>query len=149
MDVNIDNIIPDRSLSIADGGIVPLGKVRETRKFDIIRSIARRYDFSLYDPISEIPDEAISLIVFGSDELFRVGDGALSEMVSFPGIVEDIDEKVVCPVCHGTRLNEQTNCFKIDGKTISEVAAMEMSALAVSSFRQGEHHRQGYIEGTL
>ena len=130
VDVNIDNIIPDRSLSIADGGIVPLGKVRETRKFDIIRSIARRYDFSLYDPISEIPDEAISLIVFGSDELFRVGDGALSEMVSFPGIVEDIDEKVVCPVCHGTRLNEQTNCFKIDGKTISEVAAMEMSALA-------------------
>ena len=130
MDVNIDNIIPDRSLSIAEGGIVPLGKVRETRKFDIIRSIARRYDFSLYDPISEIPDEAISLIVFGSDELFRVGDGALSEMVSFPGIVEDIDEKVVCPVCHGTRLNEQTNCFKIDGKTISEVAAMEMSALA-------------------
>ena len=130
VDVNIDNIIPDRSLSIAEGGIVPLGKVRETRKFDIIRSIARRYDFSLYDPISEIPDEAISLIVFGSDELFRVGDGALSEMVSFPGIVEDIDEKVVCPVCHGTRLNEQTNCFKIDGKTISEVAAMEMSALA-------------------
>ena len=130
VDVNIDNIIPDRSLSIADGGIVPLGKVRETRKFDIIRSIARRYDFSLYDPISEIPDEAISLIVFGSDELFRGGDGALSEMVSFPGIVEDIDEKVVCPVCHGTRLNEQTNCFKIDGKTISEVAAMEMSALA-------------------
>ena len=130
VDVNIDNIIPDRGLSIAEGGIVPLGKVRETRKFDIIRSIARRYDFSLYDPISEIPDEAISLIVFGSDELFRVGDGALSEMVSFPGIVEDIDEKVVCPVCHGTRLNEQTNCFKIDGKTISEVAAMEMSALA-------------------
>ena len=130
VDVNIDNIIPDRSLSIAEGGIVPLGKVRETRKFDIIRSIARRYDFSLYDPISEIPDEAISLIVFGSDELFRVGDGALSEMVSFPGIVEDIDEKVVCPVCHGTRLNEQTHCFKIDGKTISEVAAMEMSALA-------------------
>ena len=130
VDVNIDNIIPDRSLSIAEGGIVPLGKVRETRKFDIIRSIARRYDFSLYDPISEIPDEAISLIVYGSDELFRVGDGALSEMVSFPGIVEDIDEKVVCPVCHGTRLNEQTNCFKIDGKTISEVAAMEMSALA-------------------
>ena len=130
VDVNIDNIIPDRSLSIADGGIVPLGKVRETRKFDIIRSIARRYDFSLYDQISEIPDEAISLIVYGSDELFRVGDGALSEMVSFPGIVEDIDEKVVCPVCHGTRLNEPTNCFKIDGKTISEVAAMEMSALA-------------------
>ena len=76
-----------------------------------------------------MPDEVISLIVFGSDELFRVGDGTMSEMVSFPGSVSDIDEKVVCPVCHGTRLNQQTNCFRIDGKTISEVAAMEMSAL--------------------
>ena len=75
VDVNIDTIIPDRSVSIADGGIVPLGKMRETKKFDIIRSIARRYNFSLYDPIEDVPDEAISLIVYGSDELFRVGDG--------------------------------------------------------------------------
>ncbi len=130
VNVNIDSIIPDRTVSIADGGIVPLGKIRETKKFDIIRSIARRYNFSIYDPIEDIPDEAISLIVYGSDELFRVGEGNLSEMVSFPGIVEDIDEKIICPVCHGTRLNEQTNCFKIDGKTISEVAAMEISTLS-------------------
>ncbi len=130
VNVNIDSIIPDRTISIADGGIVPLGKIRETKKFDIIRSIARRYNFSIYDPIEDIPDEAISLIVYGSDELFRVGEGNLSEMVSFPGIVEDIDEKIICPVCHGTRLNEQTNCFKIDGKTISEVAAMEISTLS-------------------
>lgn len=130
VDVNMDTIIPDRSISIADGGIVPLGKIRETKKFDIVRSIARRYNFSLYDPIEDIPEEAVSLIVVGSDELFRVGDGAMSEMVSFPGIVEDIEDKIVCPVCHGTRLNEQTKCFKIDGKTISDVAAMEMSTLA-------------------
>ena len=130
VDVNMDTIIPDRSISIADGGIVPLGKIRETKKFDIVRSIARRYNFSLYDPIEDIPEEAVSLIVFGSDELFRVGDGAMSEMVSFPGIVEDIEDKIVCPVCHGTRLNEQTKCFKIDGKTISDVASMEMSTLA-------------------
>ena len=130
VDVNMDTIIPDRSISIADGGIVPLGKIRETKKFDIVRSIARRYNFSLYDPIEDIPEEAVSLIVFGSDELFRVGDGAMSEMVSFPGIVEDIEDKIVCPVCHGTRLNEQTKCFKIDGKTISDVAAMEMSTLS-------------------
>ena len=129
VDVNIDAIIPDRNVSIADGGIVPLGKIRETRKFDIIRSIARKYNFSLYDPIAAIPDEAVSLIVFGSDELFRVGDGALSEMVAFPGIVDDIDDKIVCPVCKGTRLNEQTNCFLIDGKTIAEVSSMEISAL--------------------
>ena len=129
VDVNMDTIIPDRSLSIAEGGIVPLGKVRETKKFDIIRSIARKYNFSLYDSIEELPDEVISLIVFGSDELFRVGEGASSEMVSFSGIVSDINEKVVCPMCGGSRLNKETTYFKIDGKTISEVAAMEISHL--------------------
>ena len=129
VDVNMDTIIPDRSVSIADGGIVPLGKVRETKKFDIIRSIARKYDFSIYDPIEELPDEIISLLIFGSDELFRVGEGASSEMVSFPGIVDSISDKVVCPVCGGTRLNKETEYFKIDGKTISEVSAMEISDL--------------------
>ena len=130
VDVNMDTIIPNRTKSIADGGIVPLGKIRETKKFDVIRSIARKYNFSLYDPIAELPDEVVSLIVFGSDELFRVGEGASSEMVSFPGIVGDIHEKIVCPVCAGTRLNKETTYFKIDGKTISEVAAMEIGQLS-------------------
>ena len=129
VDVNMDTIIPDRTVSIADGAIVPLGKIRETKKFDIIRSISRKYGFSLYDPIGELPDEVISLIVFGSDELFRVGEGASSEMVSFPGIVGDIHEKIVCPVCQGIRLNKETTYFKIDGKTISEVSAMEIGQL--------------------
>ncbi len=129
VDVNMDTIIPDRSLSVADGGIVPLGKIRETKKFDVIRSIARKYNFSLYDPIEELPDEVVSLIVFGSDELFRVGEGTSSEMVSFSGIVGDIQEKIVCPVCGGTRLNRETTYFKIDGKTISEVASMEITQL--------------------
>ena len=129
VDVNMDTIIPNRSMSIADGAIVPLGKIRETKKFDIIRSIARKYGVSLYDPIDELPEEVISLIVFGSDELFRVGEGASSEMVSFSGIVGDINEKIVCPRCGGTRLNKETTYFKIDGKTISEVAAMEIGQL--------------------
>ena len=129
VDVNMDTIIPDRRVSIADGAIIPLGKIRETKKFDIIRSISRKYGFSLYDPVEDLPDEAISLIVFGSDELFRVGEGASSEMVSFPGIVGDIHEKIVCPVCKGTRLNKETTYFKIDGKMISEVSAMEIGQL--------------------
>lgn len=129
VDVNMESIIPDRSVSIAEGGVVPLGKIRETKKFDIIRSIARKYNFSLYDPIDELPEEVVSLIVFGSDELFRVGEGTSSEMVAFPGIVGDINEKIVCPKCGGTRLNKETTYFKIDGKTISEVAAMEVSQL--------------------
>lgn len=130
VNVDIDAIIPDRNVSVADGGIIPLGKVRENRKFDIIRAIARKYNFSLYDPIAAIPDEAISLIIYGSDELFRVGEGIDSEMISFPGLVSDIEDKVVCPHCHGTRLNPQALCFRIDGKTIPEVSAMEISELA-------------------
>ena len=129
VDVNMDTIIPDRRKSIADGAIVPLGKVRENRKFDIIRAIARKYGFSLYDPVEDVPDEALTHIIFGSEELFRVGEGNLSEMESFDGIVDDIEDKIVCPVCGGTRLNPEAACFRIDGKTISEVAAMEMSRL--------------------
>ena len=129
VDVNMDTIVPDRSLSIAAGGIVPLGRMRENRKFETVRAIARKHDFSLFAPIDEIPEEAVSLLVFGSDELFRIGDGSDSEMVGWDGVVEDIDDKVVCPVCHGTRLNENTNYFKIDGKTIAEVSAMEISEL--------------------
>jgi len=130
VDVNLDTIVPDRSRSIAEGGILPLGKVRETRKFEVIRAIARKYNCSIYDPIAAIPDEALTHIIFGSEEMLRVGDGVYSEMVSHPGIVDDIEDKVVCPVCNGTRLNANSQCFRIDGRTISEVAAMEMTELS-------------------
>jgi excinuclease ABC subunit A len=129
VDVNPETIIPDRSRSIADGGIAPLGKVRENRKFDIIRAIARKYNFSLYDPIEALPDEVVSLLVYGSEDLFRVGDGSLTEMESWGGVLETIEDTVTCPVCGGTRLNREALCFKVDGKTISEVSAMEMSEL--------------------
>ena len=130
VNIDMDTVIPDRSVSIADGGVVPLGKIRETKKFDVIRSISRKYAFSLYDPIEALPEEMIDLIVYGSDELFRVGEGSSSEMVSYAGVVGDINDKITCPVCGGNRLNKETTYFKIDGKTISEVAAMEISALS-------------------
>lgn len=129
VDVDINHIIPDRSMSIADGGIKPLGKVRESRKFETVRAVARKYHFSLYDPIAAVPEEALTLLVFGSDELFRVGEGNMSEMVCWPGVVDDVEDKIVCPVCHGTRLREETTYFRIDGITISEVCAMEISQL--------------------
>ena len=129
VDVNIDNLIPDKTKSIADGGIVPLGTIRSTKKFDIIHSIARKYGFSLYDPIEILSDEVISLLVFGSDELFRVGEGTMTEMKSFGGIVDDISEKITCPKCNGTRLNQETTYFKIGGKDISQVARLEITEL--------------------
>ena len=129
-DINMQSIIPDRSKSVADGAIVPLGKVRNNRKFEIVRAISRKLGFSIYDPVDELPDEAVSLLVFGSDDLFRIGDGLQAEMVSWPGVVEDIEDRVVCPVCGGTRLNPETACFRIDGKTISDVGSMEISELS-------------------
>ena len=130
VDVNMEAIIPDRGVSIADGGIVPLGRMRDGKKFEILRSMSRKHGFSLYEPIAALPDDAVSLVIYGSDEFFRVGEGSLSEMVNWPGVVGDIEDKVVCPVCHGTRLNENAHCFRIDGKDISEVSAMEISDLA-------------------
>ena len=129
VDVNIDTIIPDREQSVAEGAIVPLGKVREGKKFDVIRAIARKYNFSLYDPVAALPDEVVSLLVFGSEDLFRVGEGNLSEMQTWDGVIDDIEDTITCPVCGGTRLNAEALCFRIDGKTIPEVAAMEMSEL--------------------
>ncbi len=129
-DDNIDAIIPDRSRSIADGAIVPLGPVRNGRKYDIVKAIARKHSFSIYDPIGTLPDDVVSLLIYGSDEFFRIGEGTMAEMVNWSGVVGDTEDKIVCPVCHGTRLNEQTKCFRIDGKDISEVSAMEISALS-------------------
>ena len=128
-DVREESLIPDPHLSIAGGGIVPLGRVRENRKFEIVRAMARKHDFSLYDPIEELAPEVISLLIYGSEELYRVGEGNLSSMETWDGLVGDVEDRIVCPVCHGTRLKQETECFRIDGKTISEVSAMEISEL--------------------
>ena len=128
-DVAMDNIIPDPRKSIADGGIAPLGNRRDNRKFDVVEAIARKYSFSLYEPISDLPDDAVNLLIYGSDEFFRVGEGAQTQMVAWPGVLDDIDETIVCPVCGGSRLRPETNCFRIAGKTITEVSAMEISEL--------------------
>ena len=129
-DVSLDTIVPDPGKSIADGGIAPLGRLRDGRKFELIRAISRKHNFSLYEPIAALPDEMVTLLVYGSDEFYRVGDGPQSEMVNWEGVVGDIEDKVVCPVCHGTRLGPHTRCFRIDGKDIAEVSAMEISDLS-------------------
>lgn len=129
VDVNFDALIPDRSKSIAEGGILPLGELKLNRKFDCIRSIAQKFDFSIYEPISEIPENALSIIIYGSEDYVRIGEGSMRQFVRYEGLVGDIEDYVVCPVCGGTRLNEQAGYFKIDGKRIWEVTAMEISQL--------------------
>ena len=129
-DVSLDTIVPDPRKSIADGGIAPLGRIRDGRKFEVVRAMARKHNFSLYEPIAALPDEAVTLLVYGSDEFYRIGDGPQTEMVNWEGITGDVEDKIVCPVCHGTRLGQHVKCFRIDGKDIAEVSAMEIGDLA-------------------
>ncbi|MCR5709192.1 MAG: excinuclease ABC subunit UvrA [Bacteroidales bacterium] len=147
--VDIDKIIPDRRRSIAEGGIESVGPQRNTNLFRYLEAIARKYRFSLRDPIADIPEEALQTILYGSEDLLRVGSGDSDmEMSTFPGILTQLQqdpdeeegpwkkkrkelylEETVCPVCGGTRLKSEALCFKIDGKNIAEVSAMDISTL--------------------
>ena len=145
---DIDKIIPDRSRSIAAGGIESIGPMRGNTMYRYLEAIARRYQFSLHDPISSIPAEALQVILYGTDELLRIGGDTDMEMSTFPGVLAQLSieqeeedkpwkqkrkelflEEVVCPVCGGTRLKPEALYFKVDGKNIAEVAAMDITQL--------------------
>ncbi len=144
---DIGKIIPDDRKSIADGGIVPFGSMRENMLFAQLEGIAKKYGFSLHSPIREIPEEALSTILYGSDELFRVARGnSYTNMMTFSGVISKIEqndsdsddmlerkerfiEEETCPECHGTRLKPESLCFKIDNLNIAEVSAMDMDLL--------------------
>ena len=146
--IDLDKLIPDRNRSIADGGIESIGPARGNMLFRYLEAIARKYGFSLHDPISTISEEAMHVILYGSDELLRIGSSESDmEMSSFPGILariavdEETDsewklnkrdlfvEEMPCPVCGGTRLKAEALNFKIDGKNIAEVSAMDITTL--------------------
>ena len=145
---DLDKIIPDRNRSIADGGIESIGPMRGNTMFRYLEAIARRYKFSLHAPIRDIPDEALQVILYGTDELLRIGTDADMEMSTFPGILsqllQDVDEEdspwkkkrkdlfldeMTCPMCGGTRLKKEALYFKIDGKNIAEVSNLDITAL--------------------
>lgn len=143
--LDLSKVIPDTSLSIADGGIKPIGSKRETNLFIMLESVAKKYDFSLFQPISEIPEEKMNVILYGSDDLIRYDSfGGLSEMGTFPGIISRIEKKIgegddlksscfakeiICPECNGTRLRKDSLAFKIDGLNIAEVCDMDIDTL--------------------
>ena len=143
--VDMAKIVPDSSLSIADGGIAPLGKKRDNAVFTVLEAVARKYGFSLFEPIKDIPQENMSIILNGSEDLIRVDTrGGLSEMVAFPGLLSRLDKEedegnndmnsrysseTVCPECHGKRLKKDSLCFKIGGLDIAEVSDMDVSVL--------------------
>jgi len=162
---DLKKIIPDDSISIAKGGIVPLGHMRDNLLFRQLEGIAKKYEFSLHDPIRDIPEDALDTVIYGSDELFRVGGaGANSQMMSFIGVIARIEqtstdnddilvrkerfiEEIVCPKCNGTRLKEEALSFRIDNKNISEVSAMDIDILAqwIATLDQKLNPRQKII----
>lgn len=144
-------VIPDKSLSIQKGAILPLGPSRESWTFQVVKAVAKRLDFSLTTPIEKLTDAQVDILLFGDVEPIHLtisygSYGAREYKVQFEGIFKMLEElngrgsdespqlddfrtKVKCPTCNGARLKKESLHFKIDHKNISELASMDVSAL--------------------
>ncbi|NNL79174.1 MAG: excinuclease ABC subunit UvrA, partial [Flavobacteriaceae bacterium] len=151
--VNINKIIPDDSLSIRNGGLAPQGPQKNTWIFKQLETIAQRFEFDLGIPIRDIPEEALDMILYGGNEKFSVASKTLgvtrNYSIDFEGIANFIEsqyksadstsirrwarnymDRVVCDVCNGSRLKRESLYFKIDGKSIADLAHMDIVELA-------------------
>lgn len=151
-EIDIHKIIPDFGTSIYKGGILPIGEYKSNWIFRQMEAIADKYHFSLKDPIKKIPEQALHVILYGSDEMFKVKNDANSNSysysLSFEGVVNFMtrqsDESVsptintwvqefmnekTCPVCEGSRLKKESQYFKIGGKSISDLSRQDLSEL--------------------
>jgi len=146
-------LIPDRSLSIRKGGIEPLGKYRNAWIFWQVEAIAEKNGFTLDTPIKEIPEEALNKVLYGSDEVLKLSNTPLGMtsnyfltfegVVNFVGNLEAVNGKKngsrlkdqyvqydVCPECNGTRLRKESLFFRIAGRNIGELSAMDIKELS-------------------
>ena len=150
-DINRNKVIPDDSLSIKDGGLEPLGKYKDVLIFWQLDAIAKKYNFTLSTPIKDIPEEALDIILHGSDQQFRLHSTPLGRnakyTLRFDGLVSHIlqshkankkrgarwtekyIQRITCPECKGTRLKKESLYFRIDGKNISELSRMDLKNL--------------------
>jgi excinuclease ABC subunit A len=150
--VNEDKIIPDRKISIQNGGLAPQGSKKNSWIFKQLEIIAKRYDFSLSDSISEIPEDALKIILYGGKDKFSVKSKSLGVsrdyLIDFDGIANFIEyqynnsestsvkrwaksymDKIICPSCNGSRLNEIASFFKIHNKSIADLTKMDINDL--------------------
>ena len=146
---DINKIIPNPALSIAQGGIEAIGKLRNTVFFQQLEGLAKRFDFSLFTPIESLPQDILQLVLYGSDELIRViSTGNNSYMTTYQGVIHQIENAAdeadeeslgrverflveqTCPLCQGSRLNKEALCFKIDGKDLAQLSAMDIAGLS-------------------
>lgn len=151
--VDMKKIIPDPSMSLRKGGLAPLGEYKNNNVFSQLQAIGTRFGFTLDTPISEIPDNAMSIILYGSNESFSVTREYLGTQstysTQFEGIVNVIRKmneenapasiqkwansfmnETECPECHGQRLKKEALYFRLNGKNIAELADMDVNSLA-------------------
>src|SRR5688572_2641905 len=153
-EIDLKTVIPDPTRSIKQGGIAPLGDYKDNLIFQQLASIGIRLDFTLTTPVKDISQEAMDVILYGSNEIFAVEKEYTSGSVnsynlSFEGIASFISAQlddelssqkmkkwaqsfmtyVTCPECKGTRLKKDALYFLVDGKHIAELANMDILAL--------------------
>ena len=150
--VDVDKVIPDRSLSIYEGAIAPLGKYKNAMIFWQLDALLEKYGLTLKTPMKEFPEEAIEEILHGSDERIKIKSSLIhttSDYFStYEGIVKYIQmmqekdasataqkwadqfaKTDVCPECKGARLKKESLHFRIHDKNICELADMDISEL--------------------
>lgn len=148
-EVDLIKIIPDRNKSIKNGGIAPLGEFKNNWIFNQIEAIGIKYNFELGTQIKDIPDEAIQTILYGSNESFQIKKEYLgitsTYTLNFEGVINFITNqfnenstngirrwaqnfmnKIPCPECDGSRLKLESRHFLIGGKTITDLAQMDI-----------------------
>lgn len=149
-EITIENIIPDRSLSISRGGIAPLGEYRDVWIFKKVEAILKHYKCSITTPIENLPEEVIDILLYGDKievAVESVKYPGTEWNTTFEGIVNFLQkqqeggtEKILdwvnefttsktCPDCNGYRLKKEALHFKIDEKHIGELSMMDITAL--------------------
>lgn len=144
-----EKIIPDPSLSIAQGGISPLGKAKKNFIFSQIDSILNEFGATLNTPINKLPREALDVILFGVPPEMKIGGVHPAAYGSrYEGLVKFLESQqdeeagagankwseqffseTECPECHGARLDKVPLHYYIDDKNIAEISAMDLDAL--------------------
>lgn len=150
--IDREKVVPNDKLSIREGGLAPLGKYRNALIFWEVEAVLEKYGYDLKTPISELSDEAMDEIINGSAERLRI-PGSVAHTtddyyVDFDGLAKYIrqmadaemsaasqrwadqfSKTAVCPECHGERLNREARSYRFAGKTIAELAHMDIAEL--------------------
>ena len=151
-EIDMEKVIPDNTLSIADGAIVPLGKFKNQMIFWQIEAILAKSGMALSTPFKDIPKEAVDEIMFGSIENVRIPKERVHTssdyFVAYDGVVKYLrsvmenDDTAAgqkwadqflavaeCPECHGQRLRKESLAYRIWDKNIAELSHFDLNNL--------------------